>query len=308
MITTAGTTRASMGDEIYDYGASVVNGTIEDERFLYWCYEIDSREDYLDPEKWVCANPGIDVIKSREELSERVERSKSKSADVPGLLTKDFNYRTSIGTEAWLQYDEYHNDAKYDLERYRKKWCIGGCDLSKCGDLTSAAAVIYDPETDEFVVKCMSWIPESAFEEHIQQDKVPYDLWRNRGLVRVCPGGVVDTRMVTQWFNELVDDFGLNIHSIWFDAWSATTWVSEMEGWGYDMRPVRQGVRTLSLPMEHLGALFKEHRINYDGDSLFEWAVSNVTVFSDSNGMIKPNKQTNKRTGRKRRIDPLAAV
>lgn len=306
MISTAGTTRGSVGDDIYDYAASVVNGTFEDERFLAWIYELDEREEYLDPEKFVLANPGIDVIKDRDELFERVQRSANKSTDVPGLLTKDFNWRTSIGTESWLQFDEYHCEKTYDLKGYRNSWTLGGCDLSKCGDLTSAAVIIYD--RGEFIVKHMSWIPESAFEQHVREDKVPYDVWRDRGLVRVCPGSVIDTTMVTAWFNELIDDYGLNVHSVWYDAWSATTWVSEMQGWGYDMHPVRQGVRTLSLPMEHLGALFKDGKVNYGRDSLFEWAVSNVTVFTDSNGMIKPNKQTNKGTGRKRRIDPLAAV
>ena len=306
MISTAGTVRQSVGDDIYDYASNVVNGTIEDERFLAWIFEIDSREDYLDPAKFVLANPGVGVIKSFEELEERVQRSQSKSSDIAGLLTKDFNWRTSSATESWLQYEEYHNVKTYNLADFRNAWALGGCDLSKCGDLTSAAAVIYD--RGEFVVHSMSWLPESTLEQHVNEDKIPYDVWRDRGLLRLCPGSTIDTSMVTQWFNSLIDDYGLNFHSVWFDAWSATQWVAEMQGWGFDMRPVRQGVKTLSLPMEHMEALFRDGRINYNRNPLFEWAVSNVTVYADSNGMIKPNKQTSRGPGKRRRIDPLAAA
>lgn len=57
MITTAGTVRESIYDNIYDYANNVLNGTIKNDSFLPILYELDKVEEWKDIKCWVKANP-----------------------------------------------------------------------------------------------------------------------------------------------------------------------------------------------------------------------------------------------------------
>ena len=63
MITTSGTVRESVFDNLYGYACEVADGKTVDERFLPVLYELDERAEWTDPQKWVKANPGLGTIK-----------------------------------------------------------------------------------------------------------------------------------------------------------------------------------------------------------------------------------------------------
>ncbi|MBY6277255.1 terminase large subunit domain-containing protein, partial [Symbiobacterium thermophilum] len=69
MITTAGFVRECIYDDIYKYACDVLDGVIEDERFLAFIYELDDRSEWTDFRAWEKANPGLGTIKSYEELA-----------------------------------------------------------------------------------------------------------------------------------------------------------------------------------------------------------------------------------------------
>ena len=59
MITTAGTVRECIFDDIYDYANNVLNGTIKNDSFLPVLYELDKAKEWKDIKCWVKANPRI---------------------------------------------------------------------------------------------------------------------------------------------------------------------------------------------------------------------------------------------------------
>ena len=77
MITTAGFVRECIFDSIYTYACNVLDGVIEDERFLAFIYELDDRSEWTDFRMWEKANPGLGVIKDFAELAANVERAKN---------------------------------------------------------------------------------------------------------------------------------------------------------------------------------------------------------------------------------------
>jgi len=64
-ITTAGTVREAIFDDLYGYACNVIDGTFEDDTFLPILYELDDREEWTDPSAWPKANPGLGTIKKR---------------------------------------------------------------------------------------------------------------------------------------------------------------------------------------------------------------------------------------------------
>ncbi len=65
-----------------------------------------------------------------------------------------------------------------------------------------------------------------------------------------------------------------------------------------------QGAKTLSLPMQMLGADLKAKKVNYNNSSLLKWCITNTGVKTDVNGNIQPIKAQSP----KYRIDGLASL
>src|SRR5690554_519900 len=147
MITTAGFVRECIYDDIYDYACRVLDGTVDDERFLAFLYELDDRSEWTDFRAWEKANPGLGVIKDAAELAANVERAKNDANFLPTVLTKDFNGReTTAGT--WLTFDVVDNPATFDIEEIRDSYAVSGTDLSSTTDLSCATLLVMKPGDD----------------------------------------------------------------------------------------------------------------------------------------------------------------
>ncbi|MEC2257004.1 terminase large subunit [Bacillus cereus] len=310
MITTAGTVRESVYDMKYEEAEMLLNGLddpdgYKDDRFLPIIYELDKREEWTDPSKWKKANPGLGTIKKIDQLETKVNKAKANSLLVKNLLTKDFNIRET-STEAWLTFEQLNNPETFDIEKLKPSYGIGGCDLSSTTDLTAAKVIFMVPEDPHIYVKQMYWLPEDLLEQRSKEDKIPYNLWHEQGILRTTPGNSVHYKFVTKWFLEIRDEYGIYLPWIGYDKWSAKYWVEEMEGYfgKESMIAIAQGKQTLSSPMKLLGADLESKLINYNNHTIDKWCLSNTAIDVDKNLNIQPNKTKNQR----RRIDGTAAL
>ena len=288
-ITTAGTVRENIFDDLYNYSSEIISGTFEDDTFLPLLYELDEREEWTNPEAWPKANPGLGTIKKFDDLEQKVERAINNPVEQSGVLTKEFNIRET-NYNSWLTFDDLNNEETFNLEDYKGYYCIGGADLSKIGDLTCATALLMNPETEKRYVTQMYWLPEEGFTERVEADKVPYDVWHRRGLLRLCEGNTINYSDITAWFLELIEKYEIIPLWVYYDAWSATYWVQEMETENFNMMQARQGAKTLSLPMQQLGADLAAKKINYNNNPILKWCLSNTGVITDRNENIVPAK------------------
>ena len=301
-ITTAGTVRECIFDDLYKYACDVCDGTVLDEHFLPILYELDDKAEWRDPSKWEKANPSLGHIKKLDDLISKVERAKQSPRDLTGVLVKDFNVIQTVNT-AWLTYDDINNDETFELERFKGYYCVGGVDLSHVGDLTAATLLLLDRDEKRYVVQ-MYWLPKEHFEKRVHEEKIPYDKWYEAGLLRLCEGNQINYSDVTKWFLEMVETYELTPAWIYYDPYSAAYWVQEMQSAGFNLVKCYQGVKTLSLPMQKLGADLQAKKINYNNSSLLKWCITNTGVKTDVNGNIQPVKAQSA----KYRIDGLASL
>ncbi len=307
---TMGTVRESVFDDEYEYAKNIINGYTDknsefvDETLLPVIYELDKKEEWLDEKCWIKANPGLGTIKQIKELRDKVSKAKIKPNEQKNLLCKDFNLReTSVSS--WLTYDELNNEETFNLAKMKVKYGIGGTDLSSTTDLTAAKVIFMIPNNPKIFVMQMYWLAEELLEERIRDDKIPYDKWKERGLIRTCPGNKVHPKYVTQWFLEIRDEYGIYLPWIGYDAWSAEYWVEEMKGYFGEeaMIKVYQGKKTLSSPMKNLGADLKSKLIVYNNNPIDKWCLSNTNTDTDRNGNIQPDKSK-----KRLRIDGTSAL
>lgn len=300
-ITTNGFVRESIFDSQYEYASGVLNGDIQDDRFLPIIYELDDRSEWTDPKMWVKANPGLGTVKDREFLSRCVEKAKSDDAFLPTVLVKDFNLKENAEA-AWLSWSELANDELLP-ESPGFRYGIGGMDAADSVDLNSAKMVCMRRDDPNIYVKSMYWIPQSKLDQMKDRhhpDDAPYDIWVNRGLIRVEPGNKVNKRVFLDWFIEMRDVEDIYPLYIGYDPWHIddSLLLSFQQEFGKGvMVPVRQGVVTLSQPMKDLKADFQAHKIIYDANPIDRWCFANTYIKTDVNGNIQPHKgqSTNKR-------------
>lgn len=307
--TTAGTVREGIFDIKYDECERIINGydsgEYVDERVLPIIYELDNRKEWTDPECWAKANPGLGTIKNANQLKAKVEKAKANPLLVKNLLCKDFNIRET-SNEAWLTFEQINNTTKYDLSLLKPRYGIGGADLSTTTDLTNATVIFMLPGDSNIYVKQMYWLPEDLLEQRTKEDKIPYDIWCDLGLLRTTPGNKVHYKFVTEWFLEIQNEYDIYLPWIGYDSWSATYWVEEMKNnFGKEcMEAVIQGKKTLSGPMKSLGADLSSKKIIYDNHPILKWCLTNTSVEVDKNNNIQPAKGNSSR----RRIDGTAGL
>jgi phage terminase large subunit-like protein len=308
--TTAGTVREGIFDIKYEEAERIINGFedpdgYKDERVLPIIYELDKREEWTDERCWKKANPGLGTIKNTDQLRSKVEKAKANHLLVKNLLTKDFNIRET-SSEAWLTFEQLNNLETFDVKELKPSYGIGGVDLSSTTDLTAAKVIFMIPDNPHIYVMQMYWLPEDLLEQRAKEDKIPYDIWHEMGFLRTTPGNSVHPKFVTEWFNEIRDEYDIYLPWIGYDSWSAKYWVEEMEGFfGKEaMIPVIQGKKTLSAPMKLLGADLEANRVIYNNNPLDKWCLSNTAIEMDKNLNIQPSKLKNQ----KRRIDGTAAL
>ena len=301
MITTAGTVRECIFDDIYEYACNIADGIFKDDSFFPIIYELDSKDEWKDEKKWIKANPGLGSIKKYADLSDKAKRAENSPKDLIGILTKDFNIRES-SRNAWLSFDVINNPKTYDESKFKNVYAIGGADLSITTDLTCATLVTISD--GERLVKQMYWIPRDNLETRIKEDKIPYDIWHANGLLRLCDGNTIDYSDVTAWYLEQVKQNGITVLWIYYDRYSARCWVDEMQTEGFKMIGCIQGAKTLSLPLQILGADLQAKRVNYNNSPILKWCLSNTGVVEDRNANIIPVKSNNPR----QRIDGTASL
>ena len=309
--TTAGVVREDIYDNKYEYAAKVIIGYddpdagIVDDHFLPFIYELDAREEWEDERCWPKANPGLGTIKNIRQLRDKVRKAQQSPDLQRNLLCKEFNIRETSGG-SWLSFDDINNETAFDVAELRPRYGVGGADLSSTDDLTAACVIFMLPDCSDIYVIPMFWIPADLVERHINEDKVRYDIWIDKGWVRTCPGNRINPDVIREWFLEVQSKYDIYLNLVGYDSWSAELWVNEMKRSFGDstMRPVIQGKKTLSNPMKMLAKDLQAHKIIYNNNGVLKWCMANTCVDEDRNGNIQPIK-SRKPT---QRIDGLAAL
>lgn len=296
MITTAGTVRECIFDSMYEFACDIADGKKTDDTFLPILYELDSRDEWTNPQMWVKANPGLGKIKKYKTLAAFVERAKNSPEDLPGVLCKDFNVLEN-SSKAWLSFAEIQNTATFDISEVYNTYAIGGCDLSATTDLTAATLLIRKPQDPIIYVLQHYFLPSARVKrlEEKNTNEAPYRIWAERGLLTICAGNRVNFSDVTGWFVEMRDMHKIDPLKIGYDRALAGYWVGEMEEKCFTMEPVAQGPYTWSQPMKEMGAALADKIVNYNNNPILKWCLSNTAVKKSGINNIQPIKITESR-------------
>lgn len=232
---------------------------------------------------------GLGTIKTVKSIRDNVQRALNNPTELSNLLCKDFNIRMTQNTR-WLTYEVANNEATFEPEQVFDSYAVGGVDLSSTTDLTCATCLILKNGI-KYVLQ-QYFIPSQNLEHKIKDDKIPYDVWEQRGLVTVCDGAKVNYTDVTEWYLKLNSEYEISTAFIGYDPWNSNYWIDEMKSCGFEMIEIRQGAKTMSNPMKNLEADLADKKVNYNNNPITKWCLTNTEVKRDENDNIRPVKRS----------------
>jgi phage terminase large subunit-like protein len=304
-ITTAGNNVESVCWDHHEYSVKVNDGTHEDDRWFAYIAAADKTDDWRKEETWRKANPNLGISKSLDYMRSQYTSAKNQ----PAKQTEFKRLHLNIWTEeagGWMSMDKWNACAgEVTDERLRGRDCFGGIDLSAKVDVT-AYVEVYPPTPADpvWLVRPTLWVPEAKVLEARQgeaRDRVRYDLWEERGLIRATPGDVVDYNAM---FDEILARSEIvKIRQIGFDAWNATQLANNLLAEGFELVEVGQGFKSMSEPTKKLMELVLAGLIAHGGHPVLRWMASNMSVKTDDAGNQKPSKRLSRQ-----RIDGIVAL
>lgn len=297
---TQGFNRDCYLDRKIQYAKQVINGEIDDIRFIAFLYEQDSEQEvWQDEASWEKSNPSIRYgVKKVAKLRRDMLRAKVDKATRIHMLTKDFNIPQS-NAQSWLQLEDYEYPTEvYDLEDFRGALVLGAVDLSATTDLSNAKILLMREGDKRKYILSHYWIPECKLDSSDDKEAgANYPAWAREGLLTMCDGNEIDITQIADWFASLVKAYGLRIYKIGYDERFAKTFVARCEEYGFDCERIEQG-KALSNAMKLVEADFHSKLINYGDNEMDKWCLKNCCCKVDEYMNIQPVKiagQTSKR-------------
>ena len=264
-ISSAGYENDGIYDELFKRGTAFLMGNSGEEHFLPILYTIDDVDKWDDLNELRKSLPGLgesvpvkfilkEIATARESLSKRTE-----------FLTKYCNIKQN-SSQAWLTAQDVRKcfGNNLTLEDFRHTYALGGVDLSLAVDLTAAVIVIEKDGVSWF--DTMFFMPANKVQEATQRDGLPYEIYRQRGLLTVSGENTVDYHDVTAWFEMLERQYEILPLKVGYDRYSAAYWCQEMESLGYSLESVSQGSNLTGVLIDMEG-MIKDGRLRCISDN-----------------------------------------
>jgi phage terminase large subunit-like protein len=307
IITTAGLDiNAPCYQEERTLAIQILEGTLKPapENFFALIYTLDEGDDWTDEKVWVKANPNIGVSVSWDYLRQRVEEALQMPSKRNDVLTKNFNIWThvasrAIAPEVWARC----GSVQISGAQLAGRPCWGGMDLSTILDISAYCLVFQRDPGGPWPMLWRFFIPGDGLVDRIRRDKVPYDLWIERGLVIATPGATIDYDFIEQEISKDRERFG--VREMGYDPWKAHEVYTHLSGSGLTMVEYVQRFSGMAAATDAFLKAVYGGEISHGGNPVMDWMVSCLELKSDRQGNVMPMKPERKASGK--RIDGVVA-
>lgn len=280
-ISSAGYENDGIYDELFKRGTAFLMGNSREEHILPILYMIDDIGKWDDINELRKSLPGLGESVSVKFILKEIDTAHESLSKKREFICKYTNIKQS-SSSCWLPAEDvrkcfsggygpgWKRTAAEDqpctltYEDFRHHYAIGGIDLSLAVDLTAAVVVIEKDGISWFFTQF--FMPENKVEEATQRDGLPYDLYRQRGLLTVCGENTVDYHAVHDWFEMLERKYEILCLKVGYDRYSAAYLVQDMQADGYAMESVSQGSNLTGVLIDMEG-MIKDGRLRCANDN-----------------------------------------
>jgi phage terminase large subunit-like protein len=297
--TTAGAGQETVAFEIYDYACKVARGEIEDPSFLPVVFQAEDGDEWDDEATWHKANPGLKHgFPDIENMRIRAQQAKH----APGALASFNRFRLNIWQSHsssplfnMTTYDASVNP-HFDLADLEELPCYLGVDLSVNGDIT---AVVGAWRHDDGQVSIYPWlfVPGEDLRTRAIRDGVPYEAWRDDGLITAIDGPIIEPEVVEAHIRELCGRF--DVQEIAFDPHLARQMMQHLCNDGLPAIEFRQTPLMMGVAYGTLERVVNGRGIIHSGHPILRQHFDSVVAVRANDGRVKafPSKKNDRIDG-----------
>lgn len=278
-ISTAGYENEGIYDELIKRSTRVLLGDSKETRLLPLLYMIDDTEKWNDINELQKSNPNLNVSVTVDYLLEEIAVAEGSLSKKTEFLTKYCNIRQN-SSQAWLSMQSVEKcEAELHIKDFAHTYCVGGIDLSRTTDLTSACVVIQK----DGILNVFShfWLPAERIDDAQARDGVPYNIYIQQGLISPSGENFVDYNDCFNWFKHLVEEYEILPLMVGYDRYTAQYLIQDMKQYGFQCDDVFQGYN-LSPVIDEMSGLMDDARIRYASNSILKMHLLDTALKRDN--------------------------
>ncbi|MCS3740226.1 terminase large subunit [Rhizobium sp. BK661] len=288
--TTAGRGSENLGYSEYEYARRVATGEIHNPAYLPIIFEADPSADWRDEAEWHRVNPGLahgfpNLDKMRTAATEAEHRPSDREAfrqfnlNIWQAQSRDPLFDMAV-------YDE--GRTPIDLADLAGLPCFIGVDMSVNGDLTAVVSA-WRHDDGRIFVHPWFFVPGDDLKGRSERDGVPYQQWRDEGLITVIDGPVIEPEVVETRIREICADND-NVQEVAFDPHLARLTMQRLFDDGIPTVEMRQGPLTMGPAIGTLERVVNGRMIRHSGHPVLRHHFDSVVASRNDTGLVRMHK------------------
>jgi phage terminase large subunit-like protein len=287
--TTAGRGNENIGFEQYDYARRVALGEIDNPAFLPIIFEAGNDNDWQDEALWHRVNPGLKYgFPNLNALRTAAKEAQHRPADRAAFKQYNLNIWQAHSRDPLFDMAVYDaGKIPLDLADMEDLPCFIGVDLSRSGDLT---AVVAAWRHDDGRVSIWPWffVPGDDLKGRAERDGVPYEQWRDDGLINVIDGPVIEPDVIEDHIRELCARF--DVREIAFDPYDARMTMQRLHDDGLPAVEMRQNITTMGPAIADLERVVNGRALRHCGHPVLRHHFDSVVASRNDTGLVRMHK------------------
>ena len=301
-ITTAGDDRSHIWLEEVNYAKQVLEQAVEDDSIFVACYELDDKDDPLDPSVWIKANPNIGVSVSEDFLEQQAKQAATSVTAMNRF--KRYHCNVLVSSTEHIFDLEHFSKCNKPLSDWSKADAVSfGCDLGGRDDLCAYSAVARfatnDSEDDgtpiyRYESRTQAYISASTKRDLRQK---PFCDLIEDGFISVTNTPIADLQA------DLIEDYWkYNGTDVAIDPYQAQQFGEQCTQQGLQIATMAQTTAHFNQPISIFRQACADENFVHDNDLLLKWCLSNAVAVRDRSDRYMLDKASSSQ-----KIDPLVA-
>lgn len=287
-ITTNGYVRGGVLDEQLALAEQVLNGEIKDLKFLPLLYRIDKKEEALDPDMWVKANPSLPHFPLlKTEMDQDFIKMKYQSHTAIEFLTKRLNFPAEdvyAVVAPWEKIKATNKPIPYD--ELEGTACIGAIDYAMITDFASVGLLFKSHGLRYYIEH--TFVCHKALQIESRPIKFPVMEAVEKGLITIVKDDTISADVIANWFLNQAKRF--QIMNIACDSYRSSLLEAKFKEVGLPLTQVRSGPITHAKVAPLIEAMFAEETLALGDNMTMRWYINNTCQELDPKGNITYKK------------------
>lgn len=283
-ITTNGYVRGGVLDDQLKMAEDILNGTITDLGMLPLIYKIDKKEEALDSNMWVKANPSLPYFPNlKKEMEKDLIKMKYQPHKAIDFYTKRMNFPTEdiyTVVAPWEKILATNKPIPY--EDLKGLSCVGAIDYAMITDFASVGLLFKHKGLRYYIEH--TFVCHKALKIESRPIKFPVQEMVERGLITIVREDSISPEYIANWF--LAQGKIYNILEVTADSYRVSLLKSKFMEVGLPLSETRSGPVTHAKIAPLIESMFAEEKLVLGDNPTMRWYINNTYTILDGKGNI----------------------